>query len=232
MTEILCNRCGKPNGLQQPENELAAKLTQFVLCDPCIDDLDAEMAELQAADRDRVHQARVIETLPSGLRHIRFSTSPLPRESQRAAIEWSREGGHLMLTGPVGVGKTCLMAAAVWTRLYAKPIRWISVPNLLSNLNAAFDDDSRAKALSILRGNTSLALDDIDKFKPTEWAASQLFAAIDNTLTNNRDLIVTSNKTPGQLAAHIGGTTGEAIASRLASMQVVQITGQDLRLTA
>lgn len=129
-------------------------------------------------------------------------------------------------------GVVGLAASAVWTRLYHHPIAWASVPTLLANLTASFDDEDRKRALSVIRGKRALCLDDLDKFNGGDWAAAQLFAAIDNAITREADLLITSNKTPGALAAHIGGDFGPALASRLASCAVVSVTGSDHRLTA
>jgi DNA replication protein DnaC len=225
-----CRDCGKSTGIERVENRAANSLASMLRCDECESQMVTADEKREADRLDDQHRRRVSEMMPKELRLMRFSTSPAPRAAVKAANEWARAGGQLILIGDVGRGKTGLAAAAVWTRLYWKPITWTSVPTFLANLTAAYGDEERAKATAALRAKTALALDDIDKFKPSEWAASQLFAAIDNALTRGTDLIVTSNKTPGQLADFIGGDIGAAIGSRLAGCRVVKVTGPDHRL--
>lgn len=228
---IKCPECGEPNGIENPP-AIAAPLARMIRCDSCDAAMQERRAKATLDDRDAQHAKRVLEVLPKGLREMRFATSPAPAEAIKAAEAWARSGGRLVLTGPVGTGKTGLAAAAVWTRLYAKPIAWVSVPTLMANLSASFDSEDRKRALSQIKGKRSIALDDLDKFKPSEWAASNLFAAIDNAMTGNADLIVTTNKTPGEIADFIGGSIGDAIASRLASCRVVSVGGSDHRIQA
>ncbi len=226
-----CGICGRDSGVERVDSALANGLAKSIRCEDCERPIIELAGRERAERRDAEHLRRVAECLPKALSNYRFSTSPAPREAIKAAREWAGDGGVLTLTGEVGRGKTGLAAAAVWTRLYAEPIRWVSVPTLLTNLMGPNGSKQREQAAQFLRGKSSIALDDLDKFKPGEWAASQIFACIDNVITSGNSLINTTNKTPGELAGFIGGEVGAAIASRLSAGRVVRVTGPDHRLT-
>lgn len=142
----------------------------------------------------------------------------------------------LVLTGPVGVGKTEAAAWAIWRAWWYRSVRWISVALAMGQLRASFGDEARAEALRSLTGSGSVVLDDIDKVPATEAGLSMLFAAIDSRIAQGSPLLVTMNTSLGQLAAQIdrskGAQLGGAIASRLASGQVIVMEGKDRRLAA
>jgi DNA replication protein DnaC len=102
----------------------------------------------------------------------------------------------------------------------------------LSNLSRNFGDRERETTIEALTGRSApLVLDDIDKVKPNVYAAEQLFVAIDNCLTHERPLIVTTNLLPSQLEAKWPKPHGGAIASRLAGYcEMHRVTGVDRRL--
>lgn len=204
------------------------------VCPTCSDRL--ERAELVEENRKRLASRERFSSVPAALRRDLADLQVTPRntEALRRAREWADgEIPGLLLTGPVGVGKTSIAAAAVWERQLRRPALWASVPVMLANALRAFDDEQRAVSVDAITGLGSLALDDLDKVKPSEWAAAQLFAAIDSRIAAGRGLLVTMNLTPGALATKLGVDFGEAIASRLIGYcTVVVIDGADRRLQA
>ena len=136
-----------------------------------------------------------------------------------------------MLVGPVGVGKTWLAAAAAWALLERKAVRWFSVPTLFARIGLAFADEARQDALNVLAGTQALVLDDIDKARATDYAAEQLFCAIDNRVTAGAPLLITTNLELDALAARFPQPYGEAIVSRLAQhCEAFALEGADRRL--
>jgi IstB-like ATP binding protein len=136
----------------------------------------------------------------------------------------------LLLTGAVGRGKTWLAAAAANARLELGPVCWFSTPALLAQLGLSFGDDRR-EALEALAGSTALVLDDIDKARPSEYAAERLFLAIDSRLTSGAPLLVTTNLGLDALAARFPDPVGDAIVSRLAGYcEAFVLQGHDRRL--
>lgn len=237
---MICPRCGAANGVDVPHGPdqegshrlaLAQQMAKRVLCDACAQIVDHEDSQARKHERQLMHRRRM-QMLPKSLHTATFKASPAGAEAIDAAKLWVAEGGTLTLTGSVGTGKTCLAAVAASHLMWERDVIWQSVPSMLSNAIAAPSEDDRKTALRAILGSGALVLDDLDKIKPAEWASSQVFAAIDNRVSNGAPLLVTLNKSIGELAAFIGGDFGPAIASRLAEQHVVQLTGNDQRLIA
>ena len=118
-----------------------------------------------------------------------------------------------MLSGPVGVGKTWLAAAAAWALLEREPLCWFYIPDLFNRLGHSFEDASRDDTLNRLAGRTALVLDDLDKARPTDYAAEQVLCAIDSRVTAGAPLIATTNLDLNALADRFA--FGHAIVDRL-----------------
>lgn len=232
-SEPTCPQCGEPNGVEFTPglSPFVASMASRVLCDACWADNHDREERVAEFERRRIHRIRINETLPRELRDVRSKNSQAPAEAKAAALEWIRDGGGLFLGGPVGTGKTYLAAAAVRVALGNHDVRWASVPSMLTAALAAFGDDDRRTAMSSITGTGAVVLDDLDKMKPSEWAAAQIFAAIDNRVNAGTRLLITSNKSPGELQKFIGGDLGNSIASRIVGYcRVVHIPGRDLRV--
>jgi DNA replication protein DnaC len=211
--------------------ELALKVAAtLLLCDDCetrVRDAE-ERSRNSAAQRDRMQRSG----LPPDLRDLRFADiwgGGKHDAAMVAALEWAeaRNPRGLLFFGDVGVGKTRLAATAICKRLEHAPIRWISVPVLLAQINQAFGDEDRAIAVADLTGRRPLALDDLDKVNPSKWALSQLFTAIDSRVSAGAPLIVTTNLSPNRIADKLG----DPIASRLVGYcSIYELDGADRRL--
>ncbi len=203
------------------------------ICQACTERMEREEAE--KAVRERFASRARTSSVPRELRRSLDELQVTARNTEALAKARAWVAGELrglLLTGPVGTGKTSIAAAAAWERQLHRPALWASVPIMLAHALRAFDDLEREGAMQAITGKGTLALDDLDKVKPSEWAAAQLFAAIDSRVAAGRPLLVTTNLTPSALAAKIGGDFGEAIASRLVGYcDVVCVGGDDRRLT-
>lgn len=144
------------------------------------------------------------------------------------------ETAGLLLTGPVGTGKTTIAAAAAmdFMRREGSSLKWFSAAAIMNRLSGGFNDPRRAEMLAALddtRG--ALVLDDLDKTRPTSYGAEPLFVAIDSCISNRRPLIATTNLSPSKIAAHWPEEIGAPMLSRLMGYcEAHTVSGEDRRL--
>ncbi len=225
-----CADCGEPRPFNVHEDQAAAARDGYlaIVCRECSHRHSAERVERKVRD-----------ALPPGLRdHQLGDLDPVGREAVlEAAHRWAAgELPGIALLGDVGVGKTTIAAAAV--RDYCAqhvegptPV-WLSTAALAA-LARDFGSPERDRTIDQLTGRSGpLCVDDLDKARPSPYAAEQLYLAIDLCITHARPLATTSNLTPGELAERWPDPYGRAIASRLAGYCAMhRLTGADLRLT-
>jgi DNA replication protein DnaC len=114
------------------------------------------------------------------------------------ADQWPPEGGRgLIITGPVGVGKSHLAAAAV-NELIPRGVSAVfqNVPELLARFKATYRQGAGEKESDLLRGLEEadlVVLDDLGAEKVTEWTESMLYQVIDARYRQKRPVVVTSN---------------------------------------
>lgn len=197
-----------------------------MVCDRCVEREDeAERRRLEAETfRRRVTRAGIPPSR-SGV-----PMAHLAPGIAKIAKSWADgETAGLVLTGPVGVGKTHVAAAAAWARLRRTGVRWVRCAPLMTALGGSFDDDARRNAIALATGTGDVILDDIDKVRATDYGREVLYTLVDNRIEYGSALLVTSNATLGE----IGEKIGEEIASRLAGYcRSVSLTGPDRRITS
>lgn len=153
-----------------------------------------------------------------------------------ALAEWGAAVGpaNLVVTGPVGSGKTHAAVAAVRARHErgASVAVW-SLVELLDALRPGGPADTMASA----QDADVLVLDDIGTERPTWWTDERLFALIDHRWREQRPIVATTNLRPTRASAPPGETTptlDEALGARTwsrlgADAVILRISGADRR---
>lgn len=237
-----CVDCGAPAERDltgAPWGPFRARLASLpLICDSCSeraerDRLEAE-AERERLEREARAEARRRKSgIPAALLGLAWDdVDQAGREDALAAARrWAfGEIGVLVFHGPVGVGKTRIAAVAANALLLRRTLRWTSSPVLFARLGRGFGTIEREDVIDVLIGGHALVLDDLDKARPSEYAAEQLFAAIDTRLTEGIPLLATTNLGTRELQTRWPEPYGEAITSRLASGEAYTIDGPDRRL--
>ncbi len=238
-----CTVCGSDVQHTTPENappyivSMMAKMP--AVCDCCEQRRAREEAEREAAQEAKVSAARVVQRrersgIPEHLWSWTFASIDRPRGLERAiehAMRWAAgECNGLILSGSVGVGKTRVAVAAANELLSRRRVRYFSAPLLIARLGTGdFSNPLRVAALDALTGVDALVLDDLDKARPTVYAAEALFVAVDQRADGAAPLLVTTNLKLRELAELWPAPFGEAIASRLALLRGVRVEGADRR---
>jgi DNA replication protein DnaC len=228
MTRASCRTCGAEAFAAEIPAELHGWMRRMLegtapLCDRCSARAENEeqLREREREKREReslLRARRLASGIPARLRGLTWDDVSRGNRPEVLAAARSFAAGEmsgLLLGGPVGVGKTWLAAVAAWERLNCRSVRWFSVPVLFARLDLAFADEARREAVGVLAGTGALVLDDLDKVRATEYAAEQLFCAIDSRVTAGAQLLITTNLELGELAARFPQPHGEAIVSRL-----------------
>jgi DNA replication protein DnaC len=198
---------------------------------PCGHPTGPKCPDCQEHERDeraKRLKARIDRSeLPTQLRGLSVAAA-VEGPATDAAARWARgDLPGLCLTGPVGVGKSWLAAAAAWERLQTYGVRWVSAARLMAQIRSGFNSKAKARADEIITGTCAIVLDDLDKVNPTEYGREVMFAAIDGRVEEGAPLLVTTNKAMSE----IGEQLGDAIMSRLAGYcQVVRMVGDDRRV--
>lgn len=240
-----CKKCSKPVTRSVPPSGTTfgdLMRATGVWCDQCTAELDAaevlrEQGDEQRKAQEKRTQALANAGLPAAFASATFDAcrkDGMPEHALAAAERWGRgQLRGLVITGPVGVGKSTLAAAAVIARIgvEGRAVHWTSAPALFAALAGNFESATRARALAVLEDGRALALDDIDKGRPTAYGAEMTYLAVDQRIVNRGPLLVTTNSGLDALAGRWPEEYAEAIVSRLVGhCELIAVGGGDRRL--
>lgn len=148
-------------------------------------------------------------------------------------VESSFRNSHglgLMLTGPVGAGKTFLAASIANALMeHEKQVLFLVVPDLLDQLRATFkSDESELDLLDNAREVPILILDDLGAHNYTDWTRNRIYSIINYRLNEQLPTVITTNLSLEEMEEHLGlRTTSRLIqACRIFRMDVER----DIRL--
>lgn len=197
--------------------------------------------------RTKVTQSSLIDRtrLPRRYERCHWNNYVPGNSTQRAALEISMQlamdfpntDEGLLLSGPVGVGKTHL-AVSILKGLAERGFSCLfsEFGSLLKEIQDSYNPNTKASELSILRPVLEadvLVLDELGASKPTDWVRDTM-AHIINTRYNDRRLtIFTTNYQDERVKATeetLEDRIGIRLRSRLFEMcRTVKITGDDYR---
>ena len=142
------------------------------------------------------------------------------------------DGTGLWFEGPQGTGKTTLaMLVSKHALAAGRSVAIYSVPRILSEMRATFDDDADMGSTELIDRLTEvelLQLDDLGAERTNPWVLEQLYAVINARYEAERAVLVTTNLDRDALIEQVGART----VSRLTEMcDIVPLYGEDRRLT-
>ncbi|HHV32213.1 MAG TPA: ATP-binding protein [Clostridiales bacterium] len=141
----------------------------------------------------------------------------------------------LLITGPVGTGKTHL-AAAIANKLIKElyTVMFGNITDIITLVKSTYSKDSEVSEMQVIQTLTQdvdlLVIDDLGKEYSSKNTNTVLYQIINRLYEDEKPIIITTNYNSEQLKSKFG-ERGEAIVSRITEMTVpIIMTGEDWRL--
>lgn len=135
------------------------------------------------------------------------------------------EKKSVMITGPVGTGKTHLaVAIAQYCMEHGVVVKFGNITDLLQNMKRAFT--KKDDILPELESVPLLVIDDLGKEVNTEWVQETMYSMLNYRYEHMLSTVITTNLSMSELQERLG----EATVSRLVEMcEYVATDGKDHR---
>ena len=151
----------------------------------------------------------------------------------KAALQFAQQPEDwLVLTGPVGCGKTHLAASIANYRLQqGQPAVFVVVPDLLDHLRSSFAPESPMTydvLFDSIKNAPLLILDDLGAQSTTPWALEKLFQLINHRYNGRLPTVITTSLNRSGLAG-----ISKALASRVGHSRVsntIPLSAPDYRM--
>lgn len=176
--------------------------------------------------------------IPPTMRHYSLASFALMSGKQALVDDvrasWDSGERWLLLTGPVGLGKTGLAVSLLLEAMRSgSGGLYVVTPSFLSRIRATYTrvKDGEIDEMDVLGSVIEaplLVLDDLGKVALSEWGQEKLFTVINERYLNGRRTIVTSNldTEDGSLEAHLWPATWDRIRGM---SDIFRLTGESLR---
>lgn len=169
---------------------------------------------------------------PSGMNATREQSHTLEAALHAAHAFAQDPEGWLVLTGPVGCGKTHLAAAIANERLrQGQSAFFVVVPDFLDHLRSTFAPNSAVAYDALfeqVRNTSLLILDDLGTQSSTPWAEEKLFQLINHRYNARLPTVITTSLSRAGMA-----DLSSAVASRIGDpriSQVIPVDAPDFRM--
>lgn len=198
-------------------------------CDQCRWEVGIPAANLDA----QIRSAHLLERAELEQRFLdrEFERTPETDDARRAMRDWMRDGELLpapALWGKPGRGKTHLMSLVVREVIVRRDVvAWFrSMPQLLAELQSAFDTPEYNRVWGRATMVPLLVLDDLGAEMDSDWKADRVDALIDERYRHELPIVLTTNVAPADWQEAFGARS----ASRLSGMTfAVEVAGRDWR---
>lgn len=179
----------------------------------------------EEAFEDKLLQNQTFEKEDGSLEHRKIGENYIKKFEKM-----EKENIGLLLTGPVGTGKTYL-ASSIANALIEQEIS-VKMTNFAIILNDMMNlEINKNKYITNLNRYRLLIIDDFGMERDTPFATEHIFNIIDSRYRANKPLILTSNLSAAQLTAP-SNLKEQRIYSRILEMAIpVLFTGENRRLT-
>lgn len=206
-----------------------------------IEQNEKEAKELILKERQRKIQTLTSSSnIPKRFKNARFDNyNPVDNHvalnKSKNFVEDFPDTKGLLLTGPVGTGKThlaCAIANELLRRLYS--VYFGNAVDIMSFIKGTYSKDSditEDEAINIMTDKVDLfIIDDLGKENETSYTSSMLYQLINRVYENEKPIIITTNENSVELARKLRNR-GQAIVSRITEMcEPVVFKGEDWRM--